>query len=77
MRLVLCSGIRPDLHREFEERWGAPWRELYGSTESGPDLVVPIDAEETVGTGAMGLAPPGKEVVLDEETGRSSSEACP
>ncbi|WP_433437629.1 AMP-binding protein [Nonomuraea sp. CA-141351] len=68
MRLVLCSGIRPDLHRAFEERWGAPWRELYGSTESGPDLGVPIDAEETVGTGAMGLPYPGKEVTLDEET---------
>ncbi|MGW6494009.1 AMP-binding protein [Nonomuraea angiospora] len=69
MRLVLCSGIRPDLHRAFEERWGAPWRELYGSTESGPDLGMPIDAAETVGTGAMGLAYPGKEVTLDEETG--------
>ncbi|RVX47290.1 acyl-CoA synthetase (AMP-forming)/AMP-acid ligase II [Nonomuraea polychroma] len=69
MRLVLCSGIRPDLHREFEERWGAPWRELYGSTESGPDLYVDIDAEETVGTGAMGRPPAGKEVVIDEETG--------
>ena len=32
MRLVLCSGIVPDLHRQFEERWGAPWREIYGST---------------------------------------------
>ncbi|MGW0193394.1 AMP-binding protein [Nonomuraea sp. NPDC003201] len=69
MRLVLCSGIRPDLHRAFEERWGAPWRELYGSTESGPDLGVPVEAVETVGTGAMGLAYPGKEVTLDEETG--------
>ncbi|MEV4168476.1 AMP-binding protein [Nonomuraea sp. NPDC049709] len=69
MRVVLCSGIQPDLHRTFEERWGTPWRELYGSTESGPDLVVPIDAEETVGTGAMGLAPPGKEVELAAETG--------
>ncbi|MFG1711132.1 AMP-binding protein [Nonomuraea sp. M3C6] len=69
MRLVLCSGIQPDLHQAFEERWGAPWRELYGSTESGPDLVVPVDAAETVGTGAMGLAPPGKEVELDRETG--------
>jgi acyl-CoA synthetase (AMP-forming)/AMP-acid ligase II len=69
MRLVLCSGIRPGLHREFEERWGAPWRELYGSTESGPDLMAPIDAEDTVGTGALGVPPPGKEVVLDEETG--------
>ncbi|MET7332349.1 AMP-binding protein [Nonomuraea sp. NPDC005650] len=69
MRLVLCSGIRPDLHQAFEERWGAPWRELYGSTESGPDLGVPVDAVETVGTGAMGLAYPGKEVTLDAETG--------
>jgi acyl-CoA synthetase (AMP-forming)/AMP-acid ligase II len=69
MRLVLCSGIQPDLHRTFEERWGAPWRELYGSTESGPDLVVAADAEDTVGTGAMGRAPAGKEVELDEETG--------
>ncbi|MEU6716170.1 AMP-binding protein [Nonomuraea sp. NPDC046802] len=69
MRLVLCSGIRPDLHRTFEERWGAPWRELYGSTETGPDLGVPIDAVETVGTGAMGPPYPGKEVTLDEESG--------
>jgi acyl-CoA synthetase (AMP-forming)/AMP-acid ligase II len=69
MRVVLCSGIQPGLHAAFEERWGAPWRELYGSTESGPDLVSPLDAGDTVGTGALGVAPPGKEVTLDEETG--------
>ncbi|MEO3873593.1 AMP-binding protein [Nonomuraea sp. B12E4] len=66
MRLVICSGIRPDLHQAFEERWGAPWRELYGSTESGPDLVMPEDADGTAGTGALGVPPPGKEVELDE-----------
>ncbi|MEO3793927.1 AMP-binding protein [Nonomuraea sp. B10E15] len=65
VRLVLCSGIPPELHRTFEQRWGAPWRELYGSTESGPDLVAAVDADDTVGTGAMGVAPPGKEVELD------------
>ncbi|GAA1652710.1 ATP-dependent acyl-CoA ligase [Nonomuraea maheshkhaliensis] len=69
MRAVLCSGIQPDLHRTFEERWGAPWRELYGSTESGTDLVSPLDDTGTVGTGAMGVAPPGKEVELDPGTG--------
>ncbi|WP_336207606.1 AMP-binding protein [Nonomuraea sp. LPB2021202275-12-8] len=69
MRLVLCSGIAPALHRAFEERWGALWRELYGSTESGTDLIAAPEAGETVGTGAMGLPPPGKEVRLDEETG--------
>ncbi|MFI6596361.1 class I adenylate-forming enzyme family protein [Nonomuraea sp. NPDC050536] len=62
MRLVLCSGIAPALHSTFEERWGAPWRELYGSTESGPDLLVSPDADDTVGTGALGLPPPGKQV---------------
>jgi acyl-CoA synthetase (AMP-forming)/AMP-acid ligase II len=69
MRLVLCSGIAPRLHRAFEERWGAPWRELYGSTESGPDLLSAPEDTDHVGTGSMGLPPPGKEVTLDEETG--------
>lgn len=69
MRLVLCSGIPPNRHRALEERWGAPWRELYGSTETGPDLMAAPEATDTVGTGALGLPPPGKEVRVDEETG--------
>jgi acyl-CoA synthetase (AMP-forming)/AMP-acid ligase II len=67
VRLVLCSGIVPDLHRRFEERWGAPWRELYGSTESGLDLAVPPAAGQTAGTGAMGRPPPGKQVRIADE----------
>ena len=67
MRLVLCSGIVPDLHRRFEERWGVPWRELYGSTESGLDLAVPPGAWDSVGTGAMGQPPPGKQVRIADE----------
>jgi acyl-CoA synthetase (AMP-forming)/AMP-acid ligase II len=71
LRLVLCSGIVPDLHRQFEERWGAPWRELYGSTESGLDLAVPPGATETVGTGAMGYPPAGKQVRIADEADRT------
>jgi acyl-CoA synthetase (AMP-forming)/AMP-acid ligase II len=71
MRLVLCSGIVPDLHRQFEERWGAPWRELYGSTESGLDLAVPPGATGTVGTGAMGYPPAGKQVRIADEADRT------
>jgi acyl-CoA synthetase (AMP-forming)/AMP-acid ligase II len=56
-------------HEKFEERWGAPWRELYGSTESGLDLAVPPGAAQTVGTGAMGRPPPGKQVVIADEAG--------
>jgi acyl-CoA synthetase (AMP-forming)/AMP-acid ligase II len=70
-RLVLCSGIVPDLHRRFEERWGAPWREIYGSTESGLDLAVPPGATETVGTGAMGHPPAGKQVRIVDEADRA------
>lgn len=69
MRLVLCSGIVPELHKRFEDRWGVPWRELYGSTESGLDLAVPPGAAETVGTGAMGRPPPGKQVAIVDEAG--------
>jgi acyl-CoA synthetase (AMP-forming)/AMP-acid ligase II len=67
MRLVLCSGIVPDLHQRFEERWRVPWRELYGTTESGLDLAVPPSAGQTVGTGAMGKPPPGKQVRIADE----------
>ncbi|MEV5981903.1 AMP-binding protein [Streptomyces sp. NPDC052114] len=69
MRLVLCSGIAPDRHRAFEERWGAPWREVYGSTESGLDLIVAPGAADTVGSGAMGHPPEGKDVLVVDERG--------
>jgi acyl-CoA synthetase (AMP-forming)/AMP-acid ligase II len=71
MRLVLCSGIIPDMHRRFEERWGAPWREIYGSTESGLDLIVPPGSAETAGTGAMGYPPAGKQVRIADEAGQT------
>ncbi|MFI6538489.1 class I adenylate-forming enzyme family protein [Nonomuraea sp. NPDC050547] len=70
MRLVMCSGIPAKLHAALEERWDAPWRELYGSTESGSDLLVQPDDDRTVGTGAMGYAPPGKEVKVLAEDGQ-------
>ncbi|HEX6231896.1 MAG TPA: AMP-binding protein [Jiangellaceae bacterium] len=69
MRLVLCSGIQPDLHQALEDRWGALWRELYGSTESGLDLMVPAADTASVGTGALGQPPPGKEVKVLPDTG--------
>ncbi|TMR00543.1 ATP-dependent acyl-CoA ligase [Actinomadura soli] len=69
MRLVLCSGIPPDMHRSFEDRWGAPWREVYGSTESGLDLIVAPDAVDSVGSGAIGVPPDGKEVRVVDENG--------
>jgi acyl-CoA synthetase (AMP-forming)/AMP-acid ligase II len=71
MRLVLCSAIPRHLHSKLESRWGAPWREVYGSTESGLDLIASVRALDTVGTGAMGLPPEGKELRVVDDDERS------
>ncbi|CAM5607060.1 Long-chain fatty acid--CoA ligase OS=Streptomyces alboniger OX=132473 GN=CP975_31510 PE=4 SV=1 [Streptomyces alboniger] len=70
MRLILCSGIPRDLHSAFEHRWGAPWREVYGSTESGLDLIMSADEKGSAGSGAMGYPPTGKEVLVADEQQR-------
>ena len=69
IRLVLCSGIVPELHERFEQRWGAPWREIYGSTESGLDLLVGPQETDSVGSGAVGRPPPGKQVRIVDSHG--------
>jgi acyl-CoA synthetase (AMP-forming)/AMP-acid ligase II len=61
LRLVSCSGIVPELHAEFERRWGVPWREAYGMTETGVDLAVGIDEADSVGSGTIGRPVAGKE----------------
>lgn len=68
VRLVLCSGLAPRLHAACEARWGVPWRETYGTTETGADLVVPIEDVSSVGSGAIGRPVRTKEAkVVDEE----------
>ncbi|MFE3783444.1 AMP-binding protein, partial [Amycolatopsis sp. NPDC059090] len=52
LRMVFCSGIPVALHGQLEERWGAPWREIYGMTESGVDLFSPLG--EAVGARSKG-----------------------
>src|ERR1700722_16267830 len=50
VRVVQCSAIPKDLHRELEERWGVPWYEAFGMTETGADLrVTELDHDELVG----------------------------
>lgn len=68
VRFVACSGIVPQLHAEYEARWGVPWREAFGMTETGVDLVVPVEDTTCVGSGAVGRPVPGKEArVVDPE----------
>jgi acyl-CoA synthetase (AMP-forming)/AMP-acid ligase II len=54
LRVVYCSGIYPPLHAAFEERYGAPWREVFGMTETGVDLFVALSDSSSVGSGTVG-----------------------
>ncbi len=74
LRVILCSGIHPKFHAEFERRWGVPWREAYGMTETGVDLVVPLDDLECVGSGAMGLPIASKQVRVVDAEGKDVSD---
>lgn len=52
---VYCSAIPPQLHAEIERRWGVPWNEVYGMTETGLNIaVLADDHDELVGTGSLG-----------------------
>lgn len=63
VRVVQCSAIPPARHAELEERWGVPWFEVFGMTETGGDIhVTDADHDECVGTGTIGRAKPGRQV---------------
>ncbi|HET7736333.1 MAG TPA: AMP-binding protein [Nocardioidaceae bacterium] len=66
LRSVFCSGIPVALHAQLEERWGAPWREVYGMTESGIDLFSPFDDSVAVGSGSLGRPVPTKQVRVED-----------
>jgi crotonobetaine/carnitine-CoA ligase len=78
VRFVLCSGIVPQLHATFEDRWGCPWREAYGTTETGAGLMVPLEDTGAVGSGLMGAVVAHREArVVDPETGRVVAPGTP
>jgi len=52
---VSCSAIPPELHAQLERRWGVPWYEVYGMTETGLNIgVLDDEHDELVGSGSMG-----------------------
>ncbi|MER7516492.1 AMP-binding protein [Streptomyces sp. NPDC126499] len=77
LRLVLCSGIPVGLHADLERRWGAPWREIYGMTESGVDLFSPVDDVTAVGSGSLGRPVPTKRVRVVDPNGADVPEGEP
>jgi crotonobetaine/carnitine-CoA ligase len=68
LRSICASAIPPELHRDLEARWGVPWYEAFGMTETGSDVRLdPSDHDECVGTGCIGRAVPGREARIVDE----------
>ncbi len=72
VRVIQCSAIPPARHAELEARWGVPWFEVFGMTETGGDIhVTDEDHDECVGTGTIGRTKPGREARIIDAEGRS------
>ncbi|MEV6218175.1 AMP-binding protein [Nocardia sp. NPDC051833] len=77
LRAVFCSAIPAALHPDLEQRWGAPWREVYGMTESGIDLFSPFEDTAAVGSGALGHPVPTKQVRIVDADGAEAPAGIP
>jgi carnitine-CoA ligase len=71
VRAIHASAIPRELHAELERRWGVPWFEAFGMTETGGDIrMSELDHDELVGTGCIGLPTRDREVMIVDEAGR-------
>ena len=78
VRRVICSAIPRADHADIEVRWGVRWYEAFGMTESGLDIAVELaDHDETVGTGCIGTAMPGREVRIVDADDRPVPAGTP
>lgn len=71
IRLAIHAGLPKELHKDMIERYGFHWHNQYGSTEGGVMSRVPHHlADELVGTGTMGVEPPGVTIRLVDDDDR-------
>ena len=67
VRGVLCSAIPVALHEALQDRWGAPWYEAFGMTETGGDCRVFERNQTSLGSGCIGRPHGDREIrVVDE-----------
>lgn len=70
---ISASGLSAGLHRDLERTFDAPVRELYGMTETGSTLFMPIDAAGMSGSGSCGKPAPYRECCIVDPEGRDVS----
>jgi carnitine-CoA ligase len=71
LKRVFCSAIPPELHGAIEDRWGVPWSETFGMTDTGINTVVTADEHDAcMGSGSIGRAAPHNEAAIVDERDR-------
>jgi acyl-CoA synthetase (AMP-forming)/AMP-acid ligase II len=70
LRFILGSGLPSDRKSECEARWGIPWFESYGSTETGDDTIVLYQSGASAKEGSVGRPIPGKQLKIVDEDGQ-------
>jgi crotonobetaine/carnitine-CoA ligase len=70
VRLAKAVAVPRHQHAELVQRFGFPWLETYGSSESGPAIAMPeLYADRYVGTGALGIPLPEVQARLVDGAG--------
>lgn len=77
LRVGFGAGMPPALHTAFEERFGFPMVEVFGMTETGLDMAVPLDGDRRTGSGTMGLPVPGRQARIMTPEGAPAPEGVP
>lgn len=78
VRFGVQVAVDAALHREMTDRWGIPWMDAYGLTETGGLVSVPPEhAEELTGSGSMGRPREGIEVRLVGDDGEEVGVDAP
>ena len=71
VRAISASAIPRELHADLESRWGVPWFEAFGMTETGSDIrMSEVDHDELVGSGCLGRPTRDREAMIADEAGR-------
>ena len=78
VRLAIQVGIPAPLHKDLVTRWGAPWMEAYGLTETGLIVAMPAEfAQEMIGSASIGRPCPGADVAIVDSAGAEVPDGDP
>ncbi|WP_219213978.1 class I adenylate-forming enzyme family protein [Variovorax boronicumulans] len=69
LKFVTTYGLSKELHAGLERRLGVPVREIYGMTEVGSVLCMPVEDTSMVGSGSCGLPAPFRRCKVVAEGG--------